>query len=96
MIPLHHAEDRQKEFVRAINQLIRGLSNAKGTVTLNASATTTTVTNENITASSYPQLQAGTGTWSDLSLRVSSIIDGAFTITHASEAATNRAVFWHI
>ena len=96
MIPLAHNEDRSRELVRAINQLIKGLSNAKCTVTLNASATTTNVTNENITASSYPVLQAGTGTWTDLSLRVTSIIDGTFTITHASEAATNRAVYYHL
>ena len=96
MIPLAHNEDRSREMVRAINQLIRGLSNAKGTVTLNASATTTNVTNENITVSSYVQLTPGPGTWTDLSLRASSVIDGTFTITHASEAATNRAVFWQI
>ena len=40
MIPLGHNETRLKEMIRAINQLIRGLSNAKGSVTLRANETT--------------------------------------------------------
>jgi hypothetical protein len=96
MIPLAQHETRLKEFVRAVNQLITGLSNAKGTVTLNAGATTTTVTNENVTTLSYPVLTAGSGTWASTVMRITTISAGSFVITHSNEAATDRVVYWHI
>lgn len=79
----------------AVNQLMQGKSNAAGEVTLRASQTTTTVTSEVIDTMSRPQLTAGPGTWADLSLRVSAVADGSFTITHSSEAAA-RTVFWRL
>lgn len=96
MIPLGHNETRLREVIRAVNQLIRGLSNAKGSVTLRAGETTTIVTHENIAPDSAPVLTAGPGTWSSLALRVSAVAAGSFTITHASEAASDRVVHWHL
>lgn len=95
MIPLLPRETSLPRIVHAINQLVTGRSNAAGQVTLNAGATTTVVTSEVISALSYPQLTAGPGTWTSTALRVSSLADGTFTITHSNEAATDRVVYWH-
>lgn len=94
VLPLGSQEERPKEFRRAINQLING--NISGSVTLTANATTTTVTHENISTERHPVLTAAAGTWSSLSLRVSSITQGSFVITHSNEAATDRVVHWHL
>jgi len=96
VIPLHQAETKLPEFVRAVNQLIEGMSNASGEVTLTANATTTTVTSEVVTTTSKPQLTAAGGTWTSYILRVSAVAAGSFTITHANEAATDRVVFWRL
>lgn len=89
---LSHGETRLEKIVQAINQNIR----TSGSVTLRASQTTTTVTNEAIGKNSIVQLTAATGTWSDTSLRASTVTTGSFTILHSSEAATDRVVFWSL
>jgi len=85
-----------------VNQSIRdlwlGRSNAVGTVTLNVSATTTAVTAVNCgadskiflmptTANAAADIGAGT-------LYVSVVDRGTFTITHASNAFTDRTFYW--
>jgi len=94
VIPLSQHEERPKEFRRAINQLIN--ASISGSATLRANQTTTTVTHENISTERHPTLTAAAGTWADLSLRVSSITQGSFVITHSNEAATDRIVHWHL
>lgn len=91
MTPLAPNETRLHVIVQAIRSMMR----PRGAVTLRANQTTTTVTNEMIGATSVPTLTAGPGTWSDLSLRVSAVAAGSFTITHSSEAAA-RTVHWQL
>jgi hypothetical protein len=78
----------------AINNLAQGRSNAVGTVTLTAGAATTTVTARNcgagsvvllspLTAHAAAEIAAGT-------LYVSAVANGAFTLTHASNAQGDR------
>ena len=77
-----------------IKQLAEGHGVLRGSVTLRASQTTTTVTDDFIPSPALVFLQAGTGTWTTLTLRVSAKAKGTFTITHSSEAATDRVVDW--
>jgi hypothetical protein len=78
----------------AINELASGRSNAAGTFALTANATTTVVTAPTCGAGSVPLLtpltahaatELGNGT-----LFVSAIANGAFTVTHANNAQTDR------
>lgn len=103
MIPLWSAAELSK-VIQAVNQLIRGGTNASGTVTLAANATTTTITSENInsrtrlilfpaTANAAAELGAGT-------MYVSAVVSGlspaqgTATITHANNAQTDRTFNW--
>lgn len=79
---------------QAINELYQGRSNAIGTVTLTASATSTVVAAENCgdesavflsptTANAAAEIGNGT-------IYVSSVGNGTFTLTHANNAQTDR------
>lgn len=92
-LPLTGATERQVH--QAVRELIEGRSNAVGTVTLTANATTTTVERSTVnrnavvmlqpqTANAAAELGAGTAYWSV------SADGGAFTITHANNAQTDR------
>lgn len=79
---------------QAINELYQGRSNAIGTVTLTASAATTVVAAENCGDESVVFLspttanaaaEIGNGT-----IYVSAVGNGTFTLTHASNAQTDR------
>lgn len=85
----------ETQIIQTINQLILGNLNNTGTVTLTASAATTTVSNSRVSANSYidfmptsanaaAELAAGT-------MYVSSRNKGEFTITHANNAQTDRS-----
>ena len=87
-------ESDRRKINTAINQLAQGRSNAVGTVTLAAGATTTAVTVGNcgagsvvllspLTAHAAAELAAGT-------LHVSAVANGAFTLTHAANGQTDR------
>lgn len=91
-IPATGATERDRDF--AIIQLIRGRSNAVGSVTLAANAASTTVTRDNMnenaavflvprTANASAEIGAGTA-------YVSAITSADFTITHANNAQTDR------
>jgi hypothetical protein len=78
----------------AINELAKGRSNAVGTVTLAVGAASTTVPAKNcgagsvvllspLTAHAAAELAAGT-------LYVGAVANGAFTLTHANNAQTDR------
>ena len=83
-----------KKFALAIQQLAEGRSNAVGALTLAASAGSTTVVAQNCgagsvvllsprTAHAAAELAAGT-------CYVSAVALGSFTVTHASNAQTDR------
>ena len=87
-------EKDPRKVATAINQLAQGRSNAVGTVTLVANATTTVVTAKNCGAGSVVLLspltahaaaELGNGT-----IYVSAVANGAFTLTHANNAQTDR------
>jgi N-acetylmuramoyl-L-alanine amidase len=90
----------EREYVLAIQQLVRGRSNAVGQVTLTANAASTTVTlderiaNENghpvftaSTANAAAEQAAGT-------MYVSSVTKTGFVITHANNAQTDRTFYY--
>lgn len=89
-----------KKIIMAVQQLASGRSNAVGTVTLTASAASTTVTTDNCAAGSVPILvpttahaaaEHGNGT-----LYISSVANKSFTITHANNAQTDRTYLYAI
>ena len=87
-------EKDTRKVATAINQLAQGRSNAVGTVTLVANAASTVVTAKNCGAGSVVLLspltahaaaELGNGT-----IYVSAVANGAFTLTHANNAQTDR------
>jgi hypothetical protein len=91
-------ETDPKKIILAIQQLAAGRSNATGSVTLVTGAATTVVTDNNCAAGSTPLLtpitanaaaEIGNGT-----LYVSSVANGAFTITHANSATSGRTFLY--
>lgn len=79
-------------FAQALNELFQGRSNAVGTCTLAASATTTVVSAENCGDESqvflFPKTANAAGAVA--TTYVSSIGNGTFTITHANNSQTDR------
>ncbi len=87
-------EKDARKVATAINQLAQGRSNAVGTVTLVANAASTVVTAKNCGAGSVVLLspltahaaaELGNGT-----IYVSAVANGAFTLSHANNAQTDR------
>lgn len=87
-------ETSQVKVNAAINQLVQGRSNAVGTVTLTASATTTTVNAQNCGAGSVvflsPQTAHAAAEVGNGTIFVSAVANGSFTLTHASNTQTDR------
>ncbi len=84
--------------VQAIRDLFQGRSNAVGTVTLTANDTTTTVTALNVGLSSrvflMPTTANAAADFGSGSLYISDVASGSFTITHPSDADTDKTFFW--
>jgi hypothetical protein len=83
-----------KRVILSLQQIAAGRSNAVGSVTLTASATTTTVSDDNCAEGSTPILtpttahasaEIGAGT-----ICISAVANKSFTITHASNTQTDR------
>ena len=83
-----------KKLILSLQQIAAGRSNAVGSVTLTASTTTTTVTDNNCAEGSTPILvpttahayaEIGNGT-----IYISAVANKSFTITHASNSQTDR------
>jgi hypothetical protein len=96
-VPGTREKDPQK-VILAVQQLAAGRSNAVGTVTLALGSATTTVTDNNCAVGTTPILtpttanaaaEVGNGT-----LYISSVSNGAFTITHANSATTGRTFLY--
>jgi len=84
--------------VRAVRELFEGRSNAVGSFTLAANASTTTVAATNCGAgstvlytptSANAAAEVGNGT-----IRVSAVGNGSFTLTHANNAQTDRTFLY--
>lgn len=82
----------------ALSGLANGRSNAIGSVTLTASATTTVVTDSNVSADSVIALMPTTATAvsADTLVYVSAVTDGTFTLTHDNNAAIDRTFKYSI
>lgn len=84
----------ETEIISTINQLILGNLNNTGTVTLTASAASTTVTNSRVGANSYIEFMPTTANAATEkaagTMYVSARTKGEFTITHANNAQTDR------
>lgn len=92
----HPGETSTPRIVQAIRDLFAGRSNAVGEVTLTASDTTTTVTALNVGPDSKIFLMPKTANAKDdfASCWISAVDQGAFTITHPSDADTDKTFFW--
>ena len=92
----HLAERDPVRQNQAIRDLFAGRSNAVGTVTLRASQTTTTVTAINCGAGSRVFLFPTTANAAAIvaATYVSSVGQGTFTITHTSNANTDKTFHW--
>lgn len=91
-------EPRLSRVTQAVRELFEGRSNAVGTITLRAGQTTTTVTATNcgldsrvflMPTTAHASAEFGNGT-----IYVSSVGQGTFTITHASDANADKTYFW--
>lgn len=89
-----------KKIILAIQQLAAGRSNAVGTVTLTASAASTTVADNNCASGSTvlftpttanAAAEIGNGT-----MYLSAVANKSFTITHANSATTGRTFLYAI
>ncbi|MEW6645375.1 MAG: hypothetical protein AB1586_33100 [Pseudomonadota bacterium] len=85
-------------FALAIQQLGAGRTNAAGSVTLAANATTTTVSAPNCAAGSavflMPTTADAAAEFKNGSLFISAVANRSFTITHANNAQTDRTFFY--
>lgn len=87
------AEPNLRRIVQAINELIMGRSNATGTVTLAAGATSTTVTRGNVSGDAEILLFPKTANAAAaLATTYAAAIPngGGFVVTHANSAQTDR------
>lgn len=85
-----------KKIILSLQQLGAGRSNATGTITLAASASTTTVNDQNCAAGTtiilspstvHASAEVGNGT---IYIPVATIVNGSFVIQHASNSQTDR------
>lgn len=94
----HPQEKDLIKLVQGIRELFQGRSNAVGVFTITENTTTTTVNAINCgasskvfvtptTANAASELGAGT-------FYVSSVASGAFTVTHANAASTDRTFYY--
>ena len=95
-IPPTGATERERDFT--IIQLIRGRSNATGTVTLAANVTATVVAltagNANAAVLMFPQTLNAAAAVATTYVPASAVAAVSFTITHLSNAQTDRTFFY--
>lgn len=94
-IPLTGVTDRDRDI--AIRQLIEGRGNHSGQITLNANATTTTLSkstiNENATPLLFPKTANAAAA---LATTYGVVSKGLLTLTHANNAQTDRTFYYAI
>lgn len=86
------------KFALAIQQLYAGRSNAAGVVTLNASASSTTVSGQNISTSSkvflFPATADAAAALATTYVPTATITKQQFIIQHANNAQADKTFFW--
>lgn len=95
-LPPTGATERDRDF--AINQLIRGLGNQSGKVTLTPGATTTTISKPTINKDAAVMLFPATPQAAAQAavVHVSAVVSGAFTITHNNAADALRTYYYAV
>lgn len=97
---LHAGETDLFQIVRAVRELFQGRSHAKGTVTLTANATSTTVTAPNCGTDSdislTPLTANAAAALATTYIQAANIKAGEFVITHANNAQTDRTFSYSI
>ena len=91
--PIHHHSDREHRRIIAlvVGRILDGKINSTGTVTLTASATSTTLNDARISPNSKIFFQGTTqNAAGEIGMYVSSKGNGTATITHASSALSDR------
>jgi hypothetical protein len=95
---LNPDEQDLKIIVAAINQLAQGRSNAVGSVTLTASVATTTVTaitcGVGSTVLLFPETTSAATEFVAGTLKVGTISNGSFIITHVNSGTADRTFRW--
>lgn len=93
---LSPGESDLRRIIAAINQLTQGRSNAVGSVTLTTSTTTTTVAAQTCGSGSTVILSPTTANAAGAlaTTYISSVGNSTFTITHASNAQTDRTFLY--
>lgn len=91
-------EKDPRKIADVVRQLAEGRTNAVGTVTLNANATSTTVSAPTLGAKSYvllfPLTQHGAWSMATNYVATADITAGQFIIRHASNAFLDRSFVW--
>ena len=86
------------KIVFAVRQLMEGRSNAVGSVTLAAGATTTTVAAPTCAAGSavflFPKTANAAAALTTTYVLAANVIASQFTVTHANAATTDRTFWW--
>jgi hypothetical protein len=87
-----NVHEHLREIARAANNILGGKLNTRGTLTLTASDTTTAVTDARVSPTSRIHLMPTTlsAAGALATTYVSSRGDRTFTVTHSSDAATDR------
>jgi len=97
LIPALNDKDLNKIII-SIQQLAQGRNNAVGEVTLELSVDTTTVTAPNCgddsTVLLFPQSANAAAEFVAGTLRIATISNGSFVITHVNSATANRTFRW--
>lgn len=97
-IVLHHTERNLGRIVFAINELVKGRSNATGTVTLTANAGTTTVSAPNCGPGSavflFPTTANAAAIVAATYVREQDVTDGQFIVTHTNNANVDKTFFY--
>lgn len=91
-------ETDPSKFAFAIQQLAQGRSNAVGSVTLTQNAASTTVTAPTCGSGStvllFPETAAAATEFVAGTLRVGTVSNGSFVVTHVNSATAGRTFRW--
>ena len=88
--PLGQGEPFGPRVIQRVNDALNGKLNSAGSVTLNASSTTTTLTNPLIKTSSKIFFNPETANAQAIDLPRASCSDGSATLTHANNANADK------
>lgn len=95
-LPALPTQPTTRQISTTVNAMLQGASNATGTLTLTAGATTTTVSDARVGPGSVIALCPLTATAAIVPVYVSARGSGVFTLTHDSMAAVDRTFAYSV